>query len=78
MEQPVSRGVLVPAGAIRKDGERDVLFVMVADKAERRVVTVGGSVGDAREVKAGVRAGENVIVEAPADLRDGQAVAVAK
>ncbi|HET7843571.1 MAG TPA: efflux RND transporter periplasmic adaptor subunit [Xanthomonadales bacterium] len=75
---PAQRGVLVPASAIRKEGERDVLFVLRDDKAERRAVTVGGNIGEAREVKAGVRAGESVIVEGPADLRDGQEVEVAK
>lgn len=71
-------GVLVPASALRRDGERDVLYVLREGKAERRAVTIGGSIGDSREVKSGLRAGENVIVDSPADLKDGQAVEVAK
>lgn len=71
-------GVLVPASALRKDGERDVLYVLRDGKAERRAVTVGGTIGDAREVKSGVRAGESVIVDGPPELKDGQEVAVAK
>jgi multidrug efflux pump subunit AcrA (membrane-fusion protein) len=41
-------------------------------------VTLGGSVGDSRQVLAGVSAGETVIVDAPAELKDGAAVTVAK
>jgi RND family efflux transporter MFP subunit len=77
-QAPVQRGVLVPGSAIRSEGEQAVVFVVAKDKAERRVVTAGGSVGDAREVKAGVRAGESVVVEGPVDLRDGQVVEIAK
>jgi RND family efflux transporter MFP subunit len=77
--QPAAQaGVLVPAAAIRKDGDRDVLYVLRDGKAERRAVTIGGSVADAREVKSGVRAGESVIVDAPPELKDGQAVEVAQ
>jgi len=77
-QAPVQRGVLVSAKAIRKEGERDVLYVLREGKAERRAISVGGSIGESREVKSGVRAGESVIVEAPADLKDGQEVEVAK
>ena len=37
-------------------------------------VTLGGSLGEARQVLAGVTAGESVIVNAPASLKDGDAV----
>jgi RND family efflux transporter MFP subunit len=76
--QPPARGVLVPAKALRKEGEENVLFVLNGQKAQRRTVTLGGTVGDSREVAAGVSAGEAVIVDAPADLKDGTAVTVAK
>jgi RND family efflux transporter MFP subunit len=71
-----TRVVLVPAAALRKDGDKDIVFVLKDNKAQRRAVMLGGSVGDAREVRAGVNAGEAVIVEAPADLKDGAAVRV--
>ena len=74
--QAAPRGVLVPAAAIRKDGDKDIVFVLKDSKAQRRAVSLGGSVGDAREVRAGVSAGETVIVEAPAELKDGAAVQV--
>jgi RND family efflux transporter MFP subunit len=65
------RGVLVPAAAIRKEGDQDVVFVLKERRAQRRKVTLGGAIGDSRQVLAGVSPGEAVIVEAPAGLKDG-------
>jgi len=65
------RGVLVPAAAIRKEGGQDVVFVLKERTAQRRTVTLGGAIGDSRQVLAGVSPGEAVIVEAPAGLKDG-------
>ena len=76
-QQP-PRGVLVPASALRKDGDKDIVFVLKEQKAQRRAVTLGGNIGESRQVQAGVSAGEAVIVDAPEDLKDGAAVAVAK
>ena len=73
---PVAPGVLVPAAAIRKDGGTDVVYVVKDGKAQRRAVTLGGAVGDSRQVRGGVSAGERVIVEAPAELKDGAVVAL--
>ena len=72
------RGVLVPAAAIRKEGDQDVVFVLKERRAQRRTVTLGGASGDSRQVLAGVSPGEAVIVEAPAGLKDDAAVRAAK
>ncbi|QNP39712.1 efflux RND transporter periplasmic adaptor subunit [Lysobacter solisilvae (ex Woo and Kim 2020)] len=69
---------LVPAGALRRDGDQDVVFVLREGKAERRAVKLGGNIGDSRQVLAGVSAGERVITEAPASLQDGADVEVAE
>jgi RND family efflux transporter MFP subunit len=69
------RGALVPAGALRQDAGKDVIFVVRDGTAERRAVTLGGSLGDSRQVLAGVAAGDSVIVDAPEGLKDGDAVA---
>jgi RND family efflux transporter MFP subunit len=74
--QSAPRGVLVPAAALHKDGDKDVVFVLKDSKAQRRAVTLGGSIGESRQVLAGLSAGEAVIVEAPADLKDGAVVEV--
>lgn len=70
------RGALVPQAAIRQEGGKDVLYVARDGRAERREVALAGAQGDARRVTDGVSPGEAVIVEAPADLQDGSAVAV--
>ena len=73
-----ARGVLVPAAAVRKDGDEDVVFVLKGHIAQRRVVTLGGTSGDARQLLVGVSPGEAVILAPPADLRDGAAVSEAR
>jgi RND family efflux transporter MFP subunit len=70
------RGVLVPAAAVHAEGERNIVFVVKDGKAQRHAVTLGGNVGDAREVLAGVAAGDSVITDAPDGLKDGAAVEV--
>jgi RND family efflux transporter MFP subunit len=68
--------LVVPRRALRKDGDRDVVFVVQGDKAERRAVGVGPAPGDEAVITSGLSAGEKVVVEAPADLVDGAKVAV--
>jgi len=67
-------GVLVPQAAIRQDASEDVVYVVSDGKAQRRPVTLGGQRGDERLVQSGVAAGESVIVNAPATLKDGDTV----
>jgi len=71
---PRPHGVLLPAAALRKDGDMDVVVVLQDGKAQRRPVTLGGSSGELRQVLTGVSAGETVIVDAPAGLKDLTAV----
>ena len=75
--QPPAQGVLLPGAALRKDGNQDVVFVLQDGRAHRRAVQLGGGAGGGgglRQVLAGVRPGEAVIVDAPANLSDGAAV----
>ncbi len=71
---PPPRGVLVPSAAIRQDGGQDVVFLLRDGRAERRAVTLGGTLGDERQVQAGVTAGDVLVVEAPSTLKDGDSV----
>ena len=78
--EPDSRppvGVLVPAAALRRDGDRDVVFVLQDGKARRRVVTLGGTFGNSRQVESGVSPGEAVILDAPGELKDDAAAGAA-
>ncbi|HEV7611976.1 MAG TPA: efflux RND transporter periplasmic adaptor subunit [Steroidobacteraceae bacterium] len=77
-DQPAPRGVLVPNKALLKQGGENVVFVLKGQKAQRRTVTLGGTVGDSRQVLAGVSPGETVLVDAPADLKDDAAVTAVK
>ncbi len=71
----VPRGALVPVAALRQDAGKDVVYLVRDGRAARRAVTLGGTLGDSRQVLAGVSAGDTVIVGAPEGLEDGDAVA---
>ncbi|BAH75124.1 efflux RND transporter periplasmic adaptor subunit [Solidesulfovibrio magneticus] len=68
----------VPAGAVIRRGEADAVFVMRGGKAVLTPVTLGDPLGDMRAVAKGLTAGEKVILSPPAELRDGDAVALAE
>lgn len=69
-----TRTVMVPKNAVRSQDGRDVVFVVQNGRAERWAVTVSDTQGDDSVLSAGVSAGEKVIVNAPADLKDGTVV----
>jgi HlyD family secretion protein len=68
------RAVLVPKNSVLNRDGRDVVFVVLDGHAERRAVTVTDTQNDNSVLSAGVSAGEKVILDAPADLKDGTAV----
>ncbi|HKI05762.1 MAG TPA: efflux RND transporter periplasmic adaptor subunit [Thermoanaerobaculia bacterium] len=68
--------VVIPRAAVRKDGDKDVVFVVQGDRAERRAVGLAAGSGDEAVVTSGIAAGERVVTEGPADLKDGAAVSV--
>jgi RND family efflux transporter MFP subunit len=67
--------VLVPAIAILREGEETAVFVASGSKAQRRRVELGLTDGAHTEVRSGVKAGEQVIVDGQAGLPDGAAIA---
>jgi RND family efflux transporter MFP subunit len=68
--------VLLPKGAIRTADGKSIVFVVKEDRVERRAISVGLENGDQMEVISGVSAGERVVVDAPATLKDGDKVKV--
>ncbi len=68
----------VPATAVIRRGEADAVFVMRGGKAVLTPVTLGEPLGDMRAVAKGLTVGEKVILSPPAELRDGDAVALAE
>jgi len=69
---------LIPQTAIRDDRGKKVVFLVKDDKIERRAVTLGNNRGSDTEIVAGLAVGDTVVVGGPADLRDGQSVAIKK
>ena len=69
--------VEIPKGAVRRDGEQDVVFVVKEDRLERRAVKVSGTEGDVARVISGLTAGETVAVTGE-ELADGDRVKVVK
>lgn len=75
-----SDAVLIPSSAIASDAIGDFVFVVKGDRAERRSVTTGASVGSKVKVSSGVVTGERVVLalseELQASLRTGQPLVV--
>ena len=68
-------GVLVPADAVRAEGDAGGGVRVRRDgKVERRSVTLGPDVGGQRQVLSGLRDGERVVLSPPPSLADGHAV----
>lgn len=63
----------VPAAALVRRGQLDAVFVVVDGVARLRLVRLGGPEGDRVTVRAGLAAGDVVVLD-PGDLRDGQPV----
>jgi HlyD family secretion protein len=76
--QAANHAVTVPKSAVQQQDGRDVAFVVQNGRAERRAVTVSSTVGDETVIGAGVSAGEKVVVDSPAGLKDGAKVKEAK
>ena len=65
------RSVLLPKGAVQSLDGRDVVFVILNGRAERRAVTVAGTQDAEATLSAGVAAGEKVALDFPPGLTDG-------
>lgn len=71
--------VLVPKAAIVTGGSQSYAFVVDAGGVvDRRAVSTGGTDGDRLEVRAGLNAGERVVVSPPATLAAGAKVVVSE
>lgn len=70
-------GVLAPSSAIVARNGQHVAFVVVDGAVDERSVRLGRSLGDDREVLAGLAGGDLVVVDPPARLADGARVRVA-
>ncbi|PTY00655.1 efflux RND transporter periplasmic adaptor subunit [Opitutus sp. ER46] len=69
----------VPASAVTQVGQMQRVFVVGAEnRATLRLVKTGATRGDRVEILAGVDANESVVAAAPAGLREGQPLEIAR
>lgn len=68
--------LLIPRAAVRRDHGKDVVYVVQQDRAERRAVSLGPEDGDRVTVASGLSPGEQVVVEGPHTLADGDRVTI--
>jgi RND family efflux transporter MFP subunit len=73
---PRRPAVVIPRAAVRKDGGKDVVFVVQGDRVERRAVGLSPVPGEDAVVISGLAAGERVVIEGPVELKDGDPVSV--
>lgn len=67
-------GVIVPKSAVHKSESRDRVWVFRDGRVERRAVTVSQTNGDETTIAAGLAGGEKVVVNPPAELKEGAQV----
>ena len=67
--------LLVPAAAVFERGGLSGVFVAAEGKARLRWIAAGARAGERLEVRAGLEAGEQVVLD-PGDLADGAALRV--
>ena len=69
--------VTVPRAAVRRQEDRDVVYVVRGERVERRAVSLGGApADDPVEIVSGLAAGEQVVTDGPPELADGDPVRV--
>jgi len=68
--------IVVPKSAVRRDGETDIVFLAHDDTIERRAVKVASTEGDSVKLVSGVGENDLVVIEGPAELKDGDHVKV--
>lgn len=73
---PRRRALIVPADAVRVNGQLTSVFVISDGIARLRLVQTGEGDGDGIEILAGLDAGESIVASPPPGLIDGRAVTV--
>ena len=68
--------IRVPVTAVIQRGQMELVFVVIGNHAQLRLVKTGSQVGDEIELVSGLDAGEHVVIEGVSDLTDGQPVTI--
>lgn len=66
--------IVIPAAAVRNEAGADIVWVVTDGVVSRREIDAGPVSGGEREVRSGLRGGETLVVDPPADLADGARV----
>lgn len=69
-------GLRVPAQAVVRRGQMEMVFVLAGDRVQMRLVRTGKSFAGEVEILAGLDAGESVVIEGAGSLADEQPVEV--
>jgi len=72
--EQTKRVVLIPRAAVQNGS----VFVAVNGRAKKLPITLGGATAQGVMIEAGLIGGEDLIVNAPADLKDNQRIEVSK
>jgi hypothetical protein len=63
--------VLVPAAAVVQASDGAKVWLVENGRAAARTVDVGPARGDQVEIRRGLSGGEQVVLDAPAEIREG-------
>lgn len=77
-EKQSRRTLSIPKTAIRQEGGSDIVWVVQADRVERRAVTVESTSGNEVSIAAGLNSGDRVVIDGPEKLTDGAMVTEVK
>ena len=68
--------IRVPAAAVIQRGQMELVFVVVGNHAQLRLVKTGSRAGDEIELVSGLDSGEQVVTDGVSALTDGQPVTI--
>lgn len=68
--------ILVPASAVSRFGQIELVYTVEEDRADMRIVKAGTTYGDRLEILSGLSPEDVIITNPPANLIDGQPVAI--
>lgn len=71
-----SKALRAPVSSVTERGQMELVFVVVEQRAQLRLVKTGRRIGDEVELVSGVSAGERVVIDGSGQLLDGQPVEV--
>lgn len=73
-QEQSQRSVMIPASAVRGDGDRQYVLIVNNGTIERRAISTAGERNGNVRVTAGLNGGEQLVVKGPANLADGDRV----